>query len=71
MVNTVKPNANETPTNPIPKPGKPAAKTALPQPPNTNQNVPKNSAPTCFMLPPMIDMAYRKYLCDEFFAISF
>src|SRR5689334_1815581 len=30
--------------NPMPSSGKPAASTALPQPPNTSQNVPRNSA---------------------------
>src|SRR4030095_8655398 len=44
MVKTVRPKASDTPANPIPSPGKPAASTALPQPPNTNQNVPMNSA---------------------------
>src|SRR6266851_6868995 len=44
MVNTVRPNANATPRKPMPKPGKPAARTAAPQPPKVNQNVPKNSA---------------------------
>jgi hypothetical protein len=34
----------DTPTKPIPKSGIPAAKIALPHPPNTNQKVPKNSA---------------------------
>src|SRR5690606_40951021 len=40
--------ANDTPTRPIPKfdsvPPNAAASTALPQPPNTSQNVPKTSA---------------------------
>jgi hypothetical protein len=40
MVSTVRPKASETPTNPIPSSGKPAASTALPQPPKTSQNVP-------------------------------
>src|SRR5580692_1462979 len=44
MVNTVSPKASATPTNPIPKPGKAASRTAAPQPPNTSQNVPMNSA---------------------------
>jgi hypothetical protein len=44
MVMTVKPNASATPANPIPKPGKAAASTALPQPPKTSQKVPMNSA---------------------------
>lgn len=34
----------ETPTNPMPNSGYPAAKTALPHPPNTSQKVPINSA---------------------------
>jgi hypothetical protein len=45
-VSTVKPNAKATPRNPIPVSGNFAAKTAAPQPPNTSQNVPKNSAAT-------------------------
>lgn len=49
-VRTVKPNANDTPANAIPKLGIPAAKTALPQPPNTSQKVPKNSANNFFMI---------------------
>src|SRR6185312_5524446 len=44
MVTTVRPNATETPSNPIPTFGKAAARTALPQPPSTSQNVPMNSA---------------------------
>src|ERR1700733_294593 len=44
MVSTVRPKANETPSRPIPTLGKPAARTALPQPPKTSQNVPKSSA---------------------------
>jgi hypothetical protein len=48
MVNTVSPKAKATPANPIPRPGKAAAKTALPQPPKTSQNVPMNSAKDLF-----------------------
>src|SRR5271169_2775059 len=44
MVSTVSPKARATPTNPMPTVGKPAASTAAPHPPNTSQNVPKNSA---------------------------
>jgi hypothetical protein len=44
IVNTVNPKASATPANPMPSPGKAAASTALPHPPNTNQKVPKNSA---------------------------
>src|SRR5881394_3988939 len=44
IVSTVKPNANDTPSRPIPTLGKEAASTALPQPPNTSQNVPIDSA---------------------------
>jgi hypothetical protein len=44
MVSKVSPNAKATPAKPIPRFGNAAAKTALPQPPNTSQNVPKNSA---------------------------
>ena len=38
------PKAKETPSQPIPTPGTPAARTALPQPANTSQNVPSISA---------------------------
>jgi hypothetical protein len=41
---TVSPKARLTPAKPIPNSGKPAASTAEPQPPNTSQNVPINSA---------------------------
>src|SRR5271156_2612877 len=50
MVRTVRPKAKATPTNPTLKltpgifDGKPAARTAVPQPPKTSQKVPKNSA---------------------------
>src|SRR5690606_30780375 len=44
IVSTVRPKANETPSRPMPTLGKAAASTALPQPPNTNQKVPRNSA---------------------------
>jgi len=44
IVSSVRPNASATPRNPIPTFGKPAASTALPHPPKTNQNVPINSA---------------------------
>src|SRR5471030_417860 len=43
MVNTVSPNARATPNSPIPTAGNAAANTALPQPPNTSQNVPNPS----------------------------
>src|SRR5580765_8525128 len=42
-VTTVRPKASETPRNPIPSAGNAAASTALPQPPKTSQNVPRNS----------------------------
>src|SRR5215472_3304824 len=45
MVSNVRPKASATPAKPMPKLGKAPAKTALPHPPNTSQNVPKNSAP--------------------------
>src|SRR5690606_21314970 len=45
MVTTVSPNARDTPSNPIPSSGKAAASTALPHPPRTSQNAPRNSAP--------------------------
>ena len=41
MVSTVSPKANATPRNPIPRDGKPAARTAAPQPPKVSQKVPK------------------------------
>src|ERR1700704_1767509 len=44
MVRTVNPKARATPAKPMPRLGNAAASTALPQPPNTSQNVPKNSA---------------------------
>jgi hypothetical protein len=44
MVTTVRPKAKETPANPMPSSGNPAARTALPHPPKTNQKVPINSA---------------------------
>jgi hypothetical protein len=49
IVNTVRPKAKETPSNPMPTSGKAAARTALPHPPRTNQNVPMNSATYFFM----------------------
>src|SRR5689334_8599655 len=49
MVTTLSPNANDTPTRPIPTCGKPAAITALPQPANVSQNVPIASAAYFFM----------------------
>src|SRR6516164_2568651 len=48
MVSNVSPKARATPANPMPRLGKAAARTALPQPPSTSQNVPKNSAPQRF-----------------------
>src|SRR5262245_44237785 len=51
MVRTLRPNANETPSKPIPSSGKLAARTALPQPPSTSQNVPTISATYFFMQP--------------------
>src|SRR6476619_6514909 len=56
MVSTVSPNAKLTPRNPMPSVGKPAASTALPQPANVSQKVPKNSAPRrrhISMVPPL------------------
>src|ERR1035437_4631100 len=43
-VSTVSPNASATPPKPIPSFGNAAARTALPHPPSTSQNVPMNSA---------------------------
>ena len=55
IVSNDKPKAKETPTNPIPKSGYPAAKMALPQPPNTSQKVPKNSANNFFIILKRLD----------------
>src|SRR4051812_9654666 len=44
MVSTVRPKASDTPNSPMPTCGKPAAITALPQPPKVSQNVPIASA---------------------------
>src|SRR5258706_9568230 len=44
MLSTVRPNARDTPSSPMPTPGNAAASTALPQPPRTSQKVPTNSA---------------------------
>src|SRR4051794_35675875 len=44
MVTTVRPKDSETPSSPIPTPGKAAAITALPQPAKVSQNVPIASA---------------------------
>src|SRR3954462_9010532 len=46
MVSTVRPNARETPSRPIPTAGNVAARTAAPHPANVSQKVPKNSAVT-------------------------
>jgi hypothetical protein len=54
MVRTVRPKASDTPCNPMPTFGNVAARTALPQPPSTNQKVPRNSAPYC-----LIDFSFR------------
>jgi hypothetical protein len=70
IVNTVKPKANETPSNPIPTFGNAAAKTALPQPPSTSQKVPMNSATVRFVndmsSPFRVDnTAYNDFRLDE------
>ena len=52
---SVRPKASATPAKPMPSSGKPAARTALPQPPKTSQNVPMASAKSFFcitFLPP-------------------
>src|SRR6185436_9441732 len=46
QVSTVRPNASATPANPMPSCGNAAASTALPHPPRTSHNVPRNSAET-------------------------
>src|SRR5688500_14381896 len=48
MVTTVRPKASDTPTIPMPTSGNAAARTALPQPPNTSQKVPNSSATARF-----------------------
>src|SRR6056297_2059345 len=50
MVSTVRPKASETPAKPMPSSGKPAARTALPQPPKTSQKVPKASAASLLII---------------------
>src|SRR5215467_12837999 len=49
MASKVRPKASDTPRKPIPKFGKAAASTALPQPPKTSPNVPRNSARALFL----------------------
>src|SRR5215467_7360973 len=49
MVSSVRPKASATPRNPMPRFGNAAASTALPQPPKTNQKVPRNSAIALFL----------------------
>src|SRR4029077_9383399 len=44
IVSTVSPKASATPSSPIPTCGNAADSTALPQPPNTSQKAPRNSA---------------------------
>ena len=44
IVTTVSPKAKAIPKTPMPSPGMPALRSALPQPANTNQNVPSASA---------------------------
>jgi hypothetical protein len=63
IVRTVRPNARATPRNPIPRPGNAAARTALPHPPKTNQNVPKNSAAARF--PSVIELLPALTACYE------
>jgi hypothetical protein len=46
----------------MPTPGKAAASTALPQPPNTSQKVPMNSAPNRFDS----DMAFSFLIAVDF-----
>src|SRR3954451_23671928 len=53
MVRTVRPKASETPSNPIPTCGNPAAMTAEPHPANVSQNVPIASA-TYFLIWSMV-----------------
>src|SRR5262245_29184259 len=56
-VSTVSPNASETPRRPIPTPGKVAASTALPHPPRTSQNVPRNSAASFVVIIPPFSLS--------------
>src|SRR5215472_11645400 len=44
IVSIAKPNARATPRRPTPRSGNAADRTAVPQPPNTSQKVPRNSA---------------------------
>src|ERR1700678_793803 len=48
IVSSVRPKASATPANPMPRLGKAAARTALPHPPRTSQNVPMSSAASRF-----------------------
>src|SRR6185295_14775787 len=50
MVTTLRPKASDTPTNPMPTCGKPAAITALPHPAKVSQNVPIASAAYFFVV---------------------
>jgi hypothetical protein len=59
IVNTVRPKASDTPKKPIPVFGKVAARTALPQPPRTNQKVPMNSA-TSFLIILKLSISLKK-----------
>src|ERR1700679_377069 len=73
MVTTVRPNANETPSRPIPTWGTAAARTALPHPPSTNQKVPINSAAS-FLVSGMNDSCLYDFLiffvCDDLECIA-
>src|SRR5258705_10127182 len=65
MVSTVSPKAKLTPRNPMPSDGKFAASTALPQPANVSQKVPKNSAPRRRHI--IIHPPFSGYLLSHFF----
>src|ERR1051326_2164797 len=58
IVNTVNPKASDTPSSPMPTFGNAAARTALPHPPNTSQNVPTNSA-IAFLPMAMVDSLFQ------------
>ncbi len=61
---TVSPKASDTPTKPMPSSGNAAARTALPHPPNTSQNVPSASATSFGIVPLRPQPAKPKPVAD-------
>src|SRR6478672_114904 len=58
---TVRPNASDTPSRPMPTSGKAAASTALPHPPRTSQKVPIDSAASLESIgTPLVDHTPRR-----------